>query len=84
MQVTDDYDDPGFSGGTAERPALMRLLDDTQKGLIVVVYKIPASFFTNKQPAVSHRFRTTLLRHHGKRLGRLGARIPDARRARPL
>ena len=36
------YDDGGFSGGTIERPALRRLLDDVQSGNIdiIVVYKI--------------------------------------------
>ncbi|MHB8380759.1 MAG: recombinase family protein [Candidatus Binataceae bacterium] len=36
------YDDGGFSGGTIERPALQRLLDDIRHGLVdvVVVYKV--------------------------------------------
>jgi site-specific DNA recombinase len=36
------YDDGGLSGGTMERPALKRLLDDINQGLIdvVVVYKV--------------------------------------------
>jgi DNA invertase Pin-like site-specific DNA recombinase len=36
------YDDGGLSGGTMERPALQRLLDDISHGLIdvVVVYKV--------------------------------------------
>ena len=36
------YDDGGISGGTMERPALQRLLDDIGHGLIdvVVVYKV--------------------------------------------
>ena len=36
------YDDGGFSGGNAERPALKCLLDDIEAGLIdcVVVYKV--------------------------------------------
>lgn len=36
------YDDGGFSGGTMERPALQRLLEDIKAGKIhiVVVYKI--------------------------------------------
>lgn len=36
------YDDGGFSGGTLERPALKRLLDDIAQGKIdaVVVYKV--------------------------------------------
>src|SRR5262245_53457622 len=36
------YDDGGFSGGSMERPALKRLLDDVRAGKvdIVVVYKI--------------------------------------------
>ena len=36
------YDDGGFSGGSMERPALRKLLDDVEAGLIdvVVVYKI--------------------------------------------
>ncbi|WP_442970685.1 recombinase family protein [Roseomonas sp. USHLN139] len=40
--VRDRYDDGGFSGGTLERPALGRLLDDIRRDLvdIIVVYKI--------------------------------------------
>jgi site-specific DNA recombinase len=40
--VPDRYDDPGFSGGNLERPALQRLLRDIQAGRIntVVVYRI--------------------------------------------
>src|SRR6266480_5879668 len=36
------YDDGGFSGGTVDRPALQRLLDDIRGGQVdvVVVYKI--------------------------------------------
>lgn len=36
------YDDGGFSGGTLERPALKKLLEDIKAGLIhtIVVYKI--------------------------------------------
>jgi DNA invertase Pin-like site-specific DNA recombinase len=36
------YDDGGFSGGTMERPALKRLLDDVRAGKLdtVVVYKV--------------------------------------------
>ena len=36
------YDDGGFSGGTTDRPALQRLLDDIRGGQVdvVVVYKI--------------------------------------------
>ena len=36
------YDDAGFSGGSMDRPALKRLLDDAQKGLvdIIVIYKL--------------------------------------------
>ena len=42
IPVADDYDDPGYSGGNTDRPALKRLLDDIERGLIdiVVVYKI--------------------------------------------
>ena len=40
--VRDMYDDGGLSGGTMERPALMRLLTDIKAGKvqIVVVYKV--------------------------------------------
>jgi site-specific DNA recombinase len=40
--VATRYDDGGFSGGSMERPALQRLLDDVERGRIdvVVVYKI--------------------------------------------
>lgn len=40
--VPDRYDDGGISGGTLERPALQRLMDDMEAGLvdIVVVYKV--------------------------------------------
>ena len=34
IPVVDDYDDPGFSGGNTERPALKRLLADIQRGQI--------------------------------------------------
>src|ERR1700693_170405 len=36
------YDDGGLSGGNMERPALQRLLEDIEKGLVdvVVVYKV--------------------------------------------
>ncbi len=42
IPVADDYDDPGFSGGNTERPALKRLIADIDSGIIdiVVVYKI--------------------------------------------
>jgi DNA invertase Pin-like site-specific DNA recombinase len=42
IPVADDYDDPGYSGGNTERPALKRLMADIQAGKvdIVVVYKI--------------------------------------------
>jgi len=42
IQVADDYDDPAFSGGNMDRPALKRLLADIEAGRIdiVVVYKI--------------------------------------------
>ena len=38
----DRYDDPGFSGGTIERPGLQRLLRDAQDGKfqMVIVYKV--------------------------------------------
>jgi site-specific DNA recombinase len=40
--VSDRYDDPGCSGGSMERPALQRLLQDIRDGKVdvVVVYKI--------------------------------------------
>ena len=42
IPVADDYDDPAYSGGSMERPALQRLLRDIEAGKIdiVVVYKI--------------------------------------------
>ena len=42
IPVADDYDDPGYSGGNTDRPALKRLLADIERGRIdiVVVYKI--------------------------------------------
>lgn len=41
-QIPGRYDDGGLSGGTMNRPALQRLLDDIEKGLVdvVVVYKV--------------------------------------------
>jgi site-specific DNA recombinase len=42
VELADQYDDGGFSGGTLERPALRRLMADIEAGRIdvVVVYKI--------------------------------------------
>ena len=42
ISVADDYDDPAFSGGNMERPALKRLIADIEAGKIdvVVIYKI--------------------------------------------
>ncbi|MBL0419792.1 recombinase family protein [Ramlibacter sp. AW1] len=42
IPVADDYDDPAFSGGNMERPALRRLMVDIEAGKIdaVVIYKI--------------------------------------------
>ena len=42
IPVRDDYDDGGFSGGNLDRPALQRLMQDIEDGLVdvVVVYKI--------------------------------------------
>jgi DNA invertase Pin-like site-specific DNA recombinase len=42
MMLKARYDDGGFSGGTLERPAIKRLLEDVRKGLVntIVVYKI--------------------------------------------
>jgi DNA invertase Pin-like site-specific DNA recombinase len=42
VELADQYDDGGFSGGTLERPALKRLLGDIEAGRVdvVVVYKI--------------------------------------------
>jgi len=40
--LPDKYDDGGFSGGTTDRPALQRCLDDVRAGRIdvIVVYKV--------------------------------------------
>ena len=40
--LPDQYDDGGISGGTMERPALQRLLDEVSAGRvdIIVVYKV--------------------------------------------
>lgn len=42
IPVEDDYDDPAYSGGNMDRPAMKRLLKDIQDDKIdvVVVYKI--------------------------------------------
>jgi site-specific DNA recombinase len=42
VALPDMYDDGGLSGGTMERPALKRLLEDIQAGKVqtVVVYKV--------------------------------------------
>jgi site-specific DNA recombinase len=42
IPVADDYDDPAFSGGNMERPALRRMIADIEAGKIdvVVIYKI--------------------------------------------
>src|SRR5438309_7415162 len=34
------YDDGGYSGGTMERPALKRLLEEVQANNVIVVYKV--------------------------------------------
>ena len=40
--IRDRYDDAGFSGGSMERPALQKLLEDVRQGRVdvVVVYKV--------------------------------------------
>lgn len=42
IAVSDDYDDPAFSGGNMDRPALKRLLTDIEAGKIdvIIIYKI--------------------------------------------
>ena len=42
IPVADDYDDPAFSGGNMERPALKRMMADIEAGKIdvVLIYKI--------------------------------------------
>ena len=42
IPVSDDYIDPGFTGGNMDRPGLKRLMTDIEAGKIdiVVVYKI--------------------------------------------
>jgi len=42
ISLPDKYDDGGFSGGTVERPALKRLMDDVEAGKVdcIVVYKV--------------------------------------------
>jgi site-specific DNA recombinase len=42
LALDDHYDDPGYSGGTLERPALRRMLHDVEAGKIdaVVCYRI--------------------------------------------
>jgi hypothetical protein len=44
------YDDGGLSGGTMERPALKRLLEDIQAGKvqIIVVYKVDRLTLQNR------------------------------------
>ena len=40
--IPEHYDDGGYSGGTIERPAFQRLMDDVEAGKIdcIVIYKI--------------------------------------------
>lgn len=42
VALRDNYDDGGFSGGTLNRPGVLRVLEDVREGLIdvIVVYKI--------------------------------------------
>lgn len=37
IPVPDDYIDPGFSGGTMERPGLKRLMADIEAGKVDIV-----------------------------------------------
>ena len=48
MASPKQYDDGGFSGGSLERPALNRLLDDIKAGKVnvIVVYKIDRLSFS--------------------------------------
>jgi site-specific DNA recombinase len=42
IALDDEYDDPGYSGGNLDRPALQRLIRDIQAGKVdtVISYKI--------------------------------------------
>ncbi len=42
LAIPDHYDDGGFSGGTIDRPAFQKLMDDVEAGRVncIVVYKI--------------------------------------------
>lgn len=44
MLIKTHYDDGGFSGGSTDRPALQKLLDDVRarKINVIVVYKVAA------------------------------------------
>ena len=46
------YDDGGISGGTMERPALQRLLDDIRAGKVQIVALDKTGTITSGQPEV--------------------------------
>jgi Protein of unknown function (DUF2924)/Resolvase, N terminal domain len=51
VMVADMYDDGGLSGGTMERPALKRLLEDITAGKVQIVVVCPSSEYLGQKAA---------------------------------
>jgi hypothetical protein len=67
------YDDGGFSGGSMERPALQRLLEDIRRNQIdvVVVYRRPEWFFGLSNPTATSRGSPSLMARCGMAPGKV-------------